>query len=472
MPAMSASNRDAEPAATATGEPGGGDGLRRVLGGFDATCVVVGAIIGVGIFFTPTGVARSAGSQGLALLAWAVGGCIALCGALTFAELGVRCPRTGGQYEILRDAFGSPVGFLFVFCNATAVQAGAIAIIALVCADYAQIALGRSPTAEASLAVAVALIASVTAANAVGVRWGAGIQNLTVVAKVATLIAVGLLAGMAAPEAPRAGPPASQALDAASNSAPAAHPVAVLFSAMVPAFFAYGGWQHALWISGEIRRPRRNLPLAILGGVTLVVAVYLLANWAYFRLLGFAGVADSRAVAADAVASAWTAGGRRLVAAAVAFSAYGVLNAQLLSGPRLIFRMAADGRFFSRFARVSRRFATPVAAVWLLGALGAALVGVARQSGVDQLLNGVVFIDGIFFVLTAAALFRLRRRAPAPERSAAFGYPVAPALFILGEIGVVLGAARDPANRVGAAAAGVWLAVAGLCYLLFFARRR
>lgn len=450
------------------GRDGVEDGLRRVLGPFDATCVVVGAIIGVGIFFTPTSVAGIAGSQGLALLAWAVGGGIALCGALTFAELGTHYPRTGGQYELLRDAFGAAVGFLFVFSNATAIQSGAIAIIALVCADYVQIAAGRSPTPWVSMVGALALIASVSAANGVGVRWGAGIQNLTVVAKVATLVAVALLAARTASNAPATAVPAATnpALDAGVGGA-----VGLLFSAMVPAFFAYGGWQHALWISGEVRRPRRNLPLAIVGGVLVVVAVYLLANWAYFRLLGFDGVASSKAVAADAVAVPWDAVGRRVIAAAVAFSAYGVLNAQLLSGPRLIYRLAADGRFFPLFARVQARFATPIAAILLLGALGGLLVLVARQASVDRLLNGVVFIDGIFFVLTGAALFRLRGRVPRAARSRAFGYPLAPALFVLGETGVVLGAARDPGNRVGAAAAVIWLAAAALCYRFYFARR-
>ena len=441
-----------------------GGGLKRVLGPIDATCVVVGAIIGVGIFFTPKEVATIAGSGGMAMLAWTVGGVIALLGALTFAELGSIYPHTGGQYEILRDAYGPLPAFLFVFCNATAVQAGAVAIIAIICAQNIGVAAaGAAPESVSLLILALVLIIGLTAANIVGVKWGATIQNFTVYAKVTTLIVVTLLATTVSGDG--AGWTASQPASAAALG-----PVAVIFAALVPAFFSYGGWQQALWIAGEVRQPRKNIPIAIVGGVLLVVLVYLMANWAYLKLLGFDGVKESSTLAADAVAVVWPSTGRRIVAGAVAISAFGVLNAQLLAGPRLICRMAADGRFFSLFARVSTRFATPVPAIALLaGASVVLLFATARFEGVGKLLTGVVFIDGVFFALTGGALFVIRRRRQDAARlGRSFGYPLAPFLFVMGELGIVAGAFAAPQARESALVAAGWIAAAAVVYLLFF----
>lgn len=470
--------------------------LQRVLGRYDATCIVIGAIIGVGIFFTPSKVARLAGSAEMALLAWGVGGLIALCGALTFAELGARYPHAGGQYEILRDACGPFPAFLFVFCNATAVQAGAIAIIALICANHLAVALGGAElSARGAVLAATALIAAVTAANGIGVRFGAGIQNTTVVIKVAALLAVTLVAvgyaGVASPDAAPGAPVESvvqAAGDPGAQAASAAAPVLVLlFSAIVPSFFSYGGWQHALWIAGEVREPRRTLPLAIIVGVLVVIATYLAANWAFLHLLGYEAVTQSGALAADAVTQVFPAYGGRLIAAAVGVSAFGVLNAQLLSGPRLIYRMAGDGRFFRPFARVHPSRHTPLAAIVLLGGMGLALLLAAAAvseraiDAVDRLTTGVVFVDGIFFALTALSLFVLRRRhgQPASPGNAAvvtprlrLGYPVAPAIFVLGEIGIMLGAYADATTRGASVIGLLWVAVAAIVYVLLFRANR
>lgn len=463
---------------TARGEEIGGEGevrvvravggLKRVLGPIDATCIVVGAIIGVGIFFTPSQVAEIAGSGRVALLAWAVGGAIALAGALTFAELGGLYPRTGGQYEILRDAYGPLPGFLYVFCNATAIQAGAIAIIAMVCSTHLAGALGKEITGTVHLiSISSILIVGLTMANAAGVRWGARIQNLTVLAKVATLLVVTLLAASAAPAA------FETAAEATEGGAESPGLVRLIFMALVPAFFAFGGWQHALWIAGEVRQPRRNVPLSIVGGVMVVVIAYLLVNWAYLRLLGYEGVTGSTSLAADAVARVWPGTGRQIVAAAVAISAFGVLNAQLLAGPRLIHGMALDGRFFSLFARVSARFGTPLPAILLLGSTSIALLVAAlaakEQQALGLLLTGVVFIDGVFFAMTGCALIILRRKRPDADRPVRVpGYPFVPLLFVLGEVGIVLGAYLEPEARKAAIIGAVWIVVAAVFFFAFF----
>ncbi|MCH7847372.1 MAG: amino acid permease [Planctomycetes bacterium] len=440
-------------------------GLKRILGPVDATCIVIGAIIGVGIFSTPSQVAQVAGSGSMALTAWAIGGAIALMGALTFAELGGLYPRTGGQYEILRDAYSPLPAFLFVFCNATAIQAGAIAVIAIICAKHLGLAIGNEITGTFAMTLSAAgLIVGLTAANALGVRWGSRIQNLTVYAKVLTLIVVTILAIMT--ESPVTEVVATESTEQ-SDSGRA--PIVLIFAALVPAFFAFGGWQSALWMAGEIRQPKRNVPLAIVGGVLVVVTIYLLVNWAYLRLLGYDGVVGSQTIAADAVAKAWPNIGRRVAGAAVAVSAFGVLNAQLLGGPRLIYSMANDGRFFRLFAHVNTRFKTPVAAIVLLGLMALVLLIVAGQHAVEKLTTGVVFIDSVFFALTGLALIVLRKRRPRAERPMRVpGYPVVPLLFVLGELCILAGALFYSEQRITVLIGVGWILGATLLYFLFF----
>lgn len=440
----------------------------RVLGLFDATCIVIGAIIGVGIFLSPSGVARLTGSDSLALLAWALAGGIALCGALALAELGGMYHNSGAQYEILRDSVGPSPAFIFVFCNATAIQPGTMAIIAIVCANNLGVAFGRGePTGAALLVVASVLILALALANIIGVRWGSRVQNLTVVAKVGTLIAVTALAAFLAP--------AHTAVNAATApaSAPSGSPVFGVLAALIPALFAYGGWQQALWIAGEVRQPQRNLPRSIVGGVIIVIIVYLFANWAYLRLLGVDGVANSKTVAADAVSVIYPEFGRRVIAAAVAVSAFGVLNAQLLAGPRLIFGMARDGRFFQPFASLHRRMGTPVAAIWLLTGMSLLILIsamlFAKAKPIDQILNGTMFIDVIFFAMTGAALLILRRiRADAPRSMRVPGYPVVPLLFVLGELGALAGTMLNPEVRGAAIIGAIWIAAAAIVYAAWF----
>lgn len=431
---------------------------QRTLSAFDTCCVVVGAIVGIGIFFNPSKVAQLVPTPNLALAAWAIAGVLALAGALAFAELGRRTTGEGAQYQILRDAFGPCPAFLFVFCNATAVQAGAIGIIAFLCARNAAVAVGNdhlSPRAEMGLSLA--LVAAVTAANLAGVRWGSRLQNLTVVAKIAALLAIVGIAALAKPSTPPASDEVASALS----------PVKGVMASLIPAFFAYGGWQHALWISGEVKDPRRNLPLGILAGTIIVVAVYLSANWAYLTLMGHSGVATSTSLAADAVAAVFPEWGRRAVAGAVAISAFGVLNAQLLSGPRLIAGMAADGRFFRVFKRSESGSTT--AAILLLSLSAVILMFAAGFNGIDKLTSGVVIVDGVFFGLTALALL-----TPSYLRSSAAAGPslpfakIAAAIFVLGELTLLTGSYFDAAARSTLPIAAGWIAVATILYFDVF----
>ena len=435
-----------------------------MLGLWDATCVVVGAIIGVGIFFNPRDVAHVTGSAGGALLAWALGGLVALLGAFTFAELGRLRPYAGGQYHVLRDAYGKPPAFLFVFCNLTAVQAGAVAIIAIVCAQNLGVALfGRDPATHWVVTVATLLTGTLVFVNVIGVRSGAGLQNATVIAKLVTLAA---LVGLAAAIGP----------GAAGHAAPAATPAgppgfAALFSGVTLTLFAYGGWQQALWMAGEVVDAQRIVPRAILLGVVIVVAVYLSANWAYLHLLGFSGVERAQALAADAFSVGSPGLGRRIAAGAVAVSAYGVLNAQFLTGPRLILAMARDGQFFAAFAHLHRRFATPDAGIMILGALAIAMTLGLGLNRTDLLTTGVVVVDAAFFALTGLALPLLRRRAPQAERGPAWVAFAAVAFAIL-ELLAIAGSVLQKDMRLVALTGLAWIGAAAVTWAIWFRRPR
>lgn len=462
------------------------DAPPRVLGTRDAACVVIGAIIGVGIFFTPSTVARLTGSGSLSLLAWAIGGCIALCGAMAFAELGGRYHDSGAQYRVLRDSYGPFPAYLFVFCNTTAIESGSICIMALLCSRYAYVAATGNPVTDAQnllmVVLSTVMIFGLAAANALGARWGSRIQNITVYSKVFTLVAVGALALLFG-DWPTRSLGASPEIPATTRLSPF---VAVL-AALVPAFYSYGGWQQALWISGEVREPRRTLPRAIIGGVLVVIAVYMLVNWAYLHLLGVEGVAASTTVASDAVAAALSevrGAGQivpRVVAGAVAISAFGVLNVQFLSAPRLAYAMSRDGKFFSPFGKLSPKFGTPVAAIGLMTVLALLVLfgsGSRGTSGVDWLLNGVMFIDGVFFVLTGAAVIVLREKLrKRPESAGASDaapsyrvplYPIIPAIFVLGMVGILIGSYVDPTLRRAAVIGVGCICVAGIMYAAFF----
>lgn len=436
---------------------GGASEPARVLGLFDTSSIVIGAMVGVGIFFTPSRMASLVQSGPLLLLAWAVAGAIALCGALTFAELGTKYHASGAQYDILRDAYGPFPAFLFVFCNATAIQAGAIGIIAWICAQNLVVAAGKPGLEPAWMTgLSIVLIAGLALANTLGVRWGARIQNITVLSKMLTIaVIVGL--GLVAPTA---------SAPVVETQAPNA--LTGFLAALVPALFAFGGWHQALWISGEVSEPKRTLPRAIIGGVGLVVTAYLLINFAYLRLLGnAAAVAASKTLAADAVGQAYPALGGRVIAGAVGISALGVLNAQLLGGPRLVFGMARDGRFFRPFSKLSAQFGTPWAAIVLIGAMAALLLLAGGPQVVDRLLTGTVFVDSVFFAMTGAALFRLRGRGI----DATFrvpGYPLTPALFVLGEVGVLIGAHLDPAVLPATLIGAGWILAGMIVYWIWF----
>ena len=446
------------------GDAGDAGGVSRVtyarrLGLFSGTMLVVGGIVGSGIFLNPAIVAQRVGSAGLTLAAWGLGAAIALVGAFVFAELGARRPEAGGGYAYLRDAFGPLPAFLYAWSLLLVIATGATAAVAVTFASYAAPLLGLGEGARTALAVgAIALLSLV---NVVGVAPGALTQNVLTVLKlaaVAALVVVGLLAPAASAATPAAAPLAAP-LAAPSGLGGVA---LALGTALVPVLFAYGGWQQTNFVAEEIVEPERNLPRALVLGVLVVVAAYLLVNVAYLRALGAEGLARSAAPAADTMGARLGAPGRLLISAGIVVSTLGFLDLVILVSPRVYQAMARDGLFFRSFAALHPRFRTPVAAIAFQGAWAIALV---FSGSYGQLLDYVTFADWIFFGAVAATLFVFRRRdaagtRPPDGKEAPPGarlplYPWSLLFFLAAAAYVVLGAVvSNPANALRGAVLG------------------
>jgi APA family basic amino acid/polyamine antiporter len=428
--------------------------FKRALGPFDATMIVIGGIIGSGIFINPYLVARQLDSTMLVLLAWAAGGAIALAGAFAYAELGQRLPRAGGQYVYLSEAWHPLVGFLYGWALLFMIETGAMAAVAITFAQYASRMVGGDGAHPTLIAIAAILVLS--AINYVGVKPGSRVLNLFVVLKVAAIGALILFAW--------SGPASAGWLtEARVDDTPS---TALAFGvALIPILFAYGGWQNANYVAEEMRDPRRDLPKSLMIGTLVVVAVYLLANVAYVRTLGLDGLAATETPAAEAAGRWFGSIGERLIAGAIAISTFGFLNLAILAPTRVYFAMARDGAFMPSLARLHPRFQTPSAAIVLQSAWAIALTLTGTYG---DLLNTVVFADWIFFGLTVAGLIVLRQRTPDTDGFRTPGYPVLPAAFVLVALIVVYSViTTDPLRS----AAGAALLMLGVPVYYFFRGR-
>jgi basic amino acid/polyamine antiporter, APA family len=426
----------------------------RRLGLFSGTMAVVGGIIGAGIFLNPAIVAQRTGSAALTMGAWTLGGVIALLGAFIFAELGRRLPKAGGGYAYLREAFGPLPAFLAGWLLLLAVATGAIAAVAITCANYF-VALVGLPSG-AALPLATGAILLLTAINIRGVAPGAWTQNLFTVLKLA---AIGVLVLAGAFGTGAAAPPAVAEATRAGSLAGA------LGMALVPVLFAYGGWQQTNYIAEEIRDAERNLPRALVLGVGIVVTVYLLTNLAYLRALGVEGLAASTAPAADTMSAMLGPRGRAFISAGIVISTFGFLNLVILASPRVYQAMAADGVFPRSFARLHGEWRTPVTALVVQAVLALILL---YSGSYGDLLDWVVFADWIMFGVVACALVVLRQRGVGGDGFRDPLYPVSVVLFIAASLYVIWGSvASNPGNALRGAA----MLVVGVPLYLYWARR-
>src|SRR5215467_5323538 len=370
--------------------------LARRLGVFDATMIVMGGIIGSGIFVNPSVVARAVHTPLLVVGAWVAGGIIALIGAFVYAELARLRPGVGGQYAYLRDAYHPIVAFLYGWTLLLVIQTGGMAGSAIIFGRYTRELTGWAMPEQAIAAMALGIL---TLVNCFGVRAGSNVQSLLMITKLAAiglLIVVGFV--LAAPAA-----------NVASASLPnGTGGLAGFGAAMVPVLFAYGGWQTASFVSGEMRDPRRDLPRGLLIGVVGVIVLYLAVTYVCLRVLGIDGLAQTRTPASEVMRRALGDRGARLIALGIAVSTVGFLSQSVLTAPRVYYAMARDGVFFSAVGKLDPRTRAPVVAIVLQGVWAAII---ALTGKYDQILNYVEAIDVLFFGLTGASLIIFRMRA-------------------------------------------------------------
>jgi len=436
--------------------PPGATSLAREIDLFGATMLVMGGIVGSGIFMNPYVVAGQVRTPALILGAWTFGGLVALAGAFAYAELASLRPTVGGQYAYLREAFSPRVAFLYGWVLLLVTQSGGMAAVAVTFARYlGELLALRVPEAL----VAVLALAALTAVNCLGVRAGSGVQSLLMVLK--TVAILGLVAtGLAVFGGERV------TLRPVLDRPPSLDLVAAMGASLVPVLFAYGGWQTSGFVMGELKRPERDMPRALLLGVAGVVVLYLSVNLVCLRALGAEGLAASRAPASDVMRLALGERGARLIAAGIVISTLGFLAQGILTAPRVYYAMARDGVFFKAVGELHPKSRVPVLAIALQG-LVAAVIAVSGRY--EQILNYVVSVDFISFGLTGVALFVYRRRG---ERGAyrAPGHPWTTAFFVLSCWAVVAATIhRYPKDSV----IGLLILAAGLpVYGLWSARRK
>jgi APA family basic amino acid/polyamine antiporter len=418
--------------------------LTRSLRQGDLVLVVIGTVIGSGIWLVPGTVLRNtAGDPGVALLVWLVGGICSLLGALTFAELGTLYPDAGGSYTYVREAFGRFPAFLLGWTLFLAINTGSTATLAVAFSNYAGELMPLGPLGRKLLAVL--MIVAVSAVNIRGVRHAATVQNWSTAVKVAAILAIAILG-----------------ISLGSGGLLSGAGVALL-----GVLWAYEGWINVTNSAGEALDPQRTFARGIIIGTAALVLLYVLANIGYLAAIGPDGVAGSQRVAADTVRALFGPVPAKLVSAAVLVSVFSAANGLALTGPRMYFAMARDGVFFRQLGDVHPRFGTPAVAI-AAGGVWAALL--ALWGSFEQLLTYVVFASWLFAALAAASVFILRRRRPdAPRPYRVPGYPLTPALFILAALAIV---ANTIAARPVQALAGIGIVLVGTPAYLLWTRRR
>jgi basic amino acid/polyamine antiporter, APA family len=425
----------------------------RRLGVWDASMIVVGGVIGAGIFLNPKMVAASTGSSREVIIAWLVGGALALMGALCYAELGTRRPQAGGAYVYLREAGGTMTGFLYGWIMLAVNYPGSIAAVAETFATYLCAAFAIPVVMIQPLAVGSIVL--LTVVSYFGIRGGALLQNVLTSLKLLAVFAVVLTGLLLVTPAP---PPALPV-----EMAPINH---WNFGAiLMPVLFSYGGWAYINNIAGEIRAPQRNLPRALIIGMALVAACYVLANLAYLHVLGHDGLAVSAAPASDVMRGAFGDFGARAIALGIAVSTLGFCNISIFAAARVFQVMAQDGLFFRPVAHLNPRYRTPDVALAVVS--GWAIV-LALWGNYNQLLNYSTVGDWIGYAGAVATLFYYRRQAGDAEAFRTPGYPWLPGVFIFAVLSVVLSNVWSSPRDAGM---GLLITLAGLPVYWFWSRR-
>lgn len=409
----------AQPGAATANQP------RATLSLFDAVAMIVGLIVGAGIFGTPSIVAGATGSESMLFAAWIAGGVFSIIGALCYAELATAFPSAGGEYHFLQRAFGRSLAFLYGWARMTVIVAGSIAVFAYLFGDYMSRIVNLGAYSSAIWAALV--VAVLTIVNYLGIREGKTTQNVFTVLEVGGLVLI-IVAGLllAAPVAPAA--------PAAVGAGQPWYMGAGIGSAMVFVLFTYGGWNDAAYISAEVRDRERNMVRALLLAIGLVTLLYVLVNLAYLKGLGYDAMARSDAVAADLLKNVWGSTGEKLIACMIAIAALTSVNGSMIVGARSNYALGRDWPMLGFLGRWDEASGSPRTAMLAQGVIALALVGLGaiQNAGFKGLVEYSLPVFWGFFLLVGVALFVLRAREPdAPRPFRVPFYPVVPALFVL-----------------------------------------
>jgi basic amino acid/polyamine antiporter, APA family len=414
--------------------------LKRDLGIWSAAAIVVGTVIGSGIFLVPNAMVKNVGSPGMVFAVWIFGGMLSLFGALSYAELAAALPQAGGEYVYLREAYGPLWAFLYGWTQMWVAKSGSIATLAsgffIYLANFrpeleqvwivVPMPMGSSLEIRYGQVLAMGVIAVLALINYFGVKIGGNVQVAVTILKVgliAAIIVIGLGSGHGA-------------VSNFSTSIPAPGGIAGFFAALVAALWAYDGWNNVSMVSSEVRNPQRNLPLALIIGTLAVIVIYLLANLAYFYVLPADAVASTSRVAGEMMRRILGAPGAGAVSIAAMISIFAALNGSILSGSRVPFAMARDGLFFKRVGFVHPKHRTPSVSILALSAWACLLVLSGRY---DQLYTYVIFASVILYGMATAAVIVLRFKRPdMPRPYRTIGYPVVPIVFVLGIASLVI----------------------------------
>ncbi len=430
--------------------------LRRDLSLYGLTMIAIGSCIGSGIFLTPSQIAGHLPTPGLILVVWAIGGVIALTGALTFAELGGMFPSSGGVYVYLKEAYGDLAGFMYGWAYFTVINSGALAALTIAFTYYLSFIFPMGPGGKTLVAVMAIIL--LTIINIFRVKFVELFTNIFTGLKllgIAAVILIGLILGSAKTLAPNP----SLITDSGGSL------MTAFGLALVGVLWSYGGWQHASYLSGEARNATRTIPLAMVIGAMVVTVVYLLTNLSYMYLLPVSEMSKSESIAADAIGTVLPYGGI-LIAIIISISTLGTALIYTLSAPRIYFAMAQDGLFFSKIAEVHPKYRTPIYAVLIQSAW--AIVLLLFWGTFEEIITYVTFTDWIFFTLAgfAVILFRFtRKEATRPVRT--FGYPLTPLIFITISFLFVLNTLIEKPIQAGA---GLALLAVGVVVYFFFKR--
>ena len=400
-----------------------GERIEARLSTFDTAMVVFSLVVGIGIFRAPAIVAAAAGGRRLFFAAWITGGVVSLVGAFVFAEIGARYPRAGGYYRVVADCYDPTLAFMLNWAQ-TLMQGAGAAGVAFIGAEYLMpvVLPPEWRTSQATLALACATMIALLALNYRGIRPGARTQNLLSALKIAIIAALAVLALTLS--ARTAHPPTLEAPPSAAR----------LAAALIPCFYAYGGYQMTMNLGADLKEARRRFPVAIAVGMLTVVALYLLLNVAYERVLGVSGIAHSKLVAATLSGAVFGAPGAIVISLAVFCSAAGFVNATILQMPRSLYAMAQDGVLPRAFLRVNPATQVQETALLFFGAT--MLVPAFVLGSFEKLLDYVIFTDTLTLAVVASTLFVLRRRRTGEGAFRMWGYPLLPALYMIALLAV------------------------------------